>query len=416
MLAEQDFIQNVAILNQELRRETWHGTFWHHFVGEVKVINDPSGRPISVETSDTPIARLNGFQGAGRDNMLIPFERDLTGAPVFGDTVAKGTGESQSFYWSRTYINQVRKVVVAQAGKMSDLRARKLRLIENAKPKLIKWGSKYLNQEIYRSLYEGLSSNISGSAAYDALGVYKRYHPNFYVNDGAVLTAVGTEKQFTTAAQIDTGAAAADTAMTVAILRKLRSKCLQLKIPRISTKKGFKFWVMVMHPDQIADLRGDTDFKSAVNSAFDTHRIEHPGLNAAEFMIEGFAIYEDIVGIRCWDDATGGFYGDDDTNPIDSMFNPTTYVENYCAIVFGKHALGIAVPEKLNFGDEVDDFKNIKEVASIMIWGVSRADFVTEALAIETSGGMFYKNTTGGVVADTACLNDSSLILMTKRA
>ena len=110
MLAEQDFIQNVAILNQKLRREAWYGTFWHHFVGEVKVINDPSGRPISVETSESPIARLNGFAGQGRDNMLIPFERDLTGPPVFGDTVAKGTGESQTFYWSRTFINQIRKV------------------------------------------------------------------------------------------------------------------------------------------------------------------------------------------------------------------------------------------------------------------------------------------------------------------
>ena len=416
MLAEQDFIQNVAILNQDLRREAWYGTFWHHFVGEVKVINDPSGRPVSVQTSDTPISRLNGFAGSGRDNMLIPFERDLTGPPVFGDTVAKGTGELQTFNWSRTYINQTRKVVVAQSGKMSDWRARKLRLIESAKPKLVKWVSKYLNQEIYRAVYEGLSSNLSGSTNYDALGVYKRYHPNFYVNATAVLTAAGTEKQFTTAAELNTAAGVADTAMTVAILRKFRVKCLQLKIPQIQTKKGYKFWVMVMHPDQVADLRGDADYEDAVNSAFNSHRIEHPALNAAEFMIEGFAIFEDIVGIRCWDDANGGFYGDDEANPIDSMFEPTVYTDNYCAIVFGNGALGLAVPEKLNFGNEEDDFGNIKEVVARMIWGVNRSDFVTEALAKETSGGMFYKNTTGGVVASTACINDSSAILMTKRA
>ena len=79
MLAEQDFIQNIGILDQELRREAWHGTFWHHFVGEVKVINDPSGRPLSVETSESPISRLNGFVGSGQDHMLIPFQRDLYG-------------------------------------------------------------------------------------------------------------------------------------------------------------------------------------------------------------------------------------------------------------------------------------------------------------------------------------------------
>ena len=416
MLAEQDFIQNVAVLNQDLRREAWYGTFWHHFVGEVKVINDPSGRPVDITTSETPISRLNGFAGAARDNMLIPFERDLTGPPMHGDTVAKGAGELQTFNWSRVYINQTRKPVVSQSGKMSDWRARKLKLIERAKPKLVKWWSKFFNQEIYRAVYEALSSNLSGSTSNDALGIYKRYHPNFYVNDGAVLTAVGTEKQFTTAAQLDTAAGNADTAMTIAILRKLRVKCLQLKIPQINTTKGYKFWVMVMHPDQVADLRNDSDFKSATNSAFDSHRLEHPALNAAEFMIEGFAIFEDIVGIRCWDNAAGGFYGDDDTNPIDSMFEPTVYTDNYCSIVFGNRALGLAVPEKLYFESEEDDFKNIKEVVAGMIWGVNRSDFVTEALASEASGGMFYKNTTGGVVADTACINDSSLVLMTKRA
>lgn len=414
MLAEQDFIQNVAILNQDLRREAWYGTFWHQFVGEVKVINDPSGRNISIETTDSPIARLNGFQGAGRDHMLIPFQRDLTGDPVLGDTVAKGTGEDQSFYWSRAYINQVRKVVVAQAGAMSDLRARKLRLIENAKPKLIKWWSKYLNQNIYRSVYEGVTTNLSASTAYDGLGLSRRYHPNFYVNNSAVLDAVGTEKQFCTAAQLDTAAAAADTSMTVSILRLFRVKLMNLKIPQIQTKSGYKFWVMVMHPAQLAALRGDTDFEGAVDSAFSTRRIEHPALNAAQFMIEGFAVYEDIVGIRCWDNAAGGFYGDDETGPTSVMFEPTVYTDNYCAIAFGPNMLGLAVPEKLSFGNEVDDFENIKEVAGKMIFGVNRSDFVTEALAVETSGGMFYKNHTGAVVADTAATNESSAILMTK--
>jgi len=348
--------------------------------------------------------------------MLIPFQRDLTGDPVLGDTVAKGTGEDQSFYWSRAYINQVRKVVVAQAGKMSDLRARKLKLIENAKPKLIKWWSKYLNQNIYRAIYEGVTTNLSASTAYDGLGLSKRYHPNSYVNDGAVLTAIGTEGQFTTAAQMDTAAGNADTAMTVSILRKLRTKCLNLKIPQIVTSKGLKFWVIVMHPDQISDLKGDADFEGAMNSAFSSRRMEHPVLSAAEFMIEGFAVFEDIVGIRCWDNDGGGFYGDDETGPTSVMFEPTTYTDNYCSIVFGNGALGLAVPEKLSFGQEVDDFENIKEVAGKMIFGVNRSDFVTEALAVETSGGMFYKNHTGAVVADTAATNDSSLILMTKRS
>jgi N4-gp56 family major capsid protein len=357
---------------------------------------------------------LTGFTEANSDNMLIPFEKDLTGAPVFGDTVAKGTGEDQDFRWLRSYINQTRKVVKAQSGKMSDFRARKLKLIENAKPKLVKWWSKYINQDIFRSFYEGLGSNLSASKDYDALGVYKRYHPNVYCNDGGVLTTCGTEKQFSTAAQLDTAVGVTDTGLTVAIVRSLAVKCLQLKIDKIVGKNGYKFWVLVVHPQQLKTLKNDTDYEAATNSAFSTHKGDHPMLNGAVCEIEGFAIFSDIVGIRGWDDATGRFFGDDDTNPIDSMFEPTAITDNYCAIVFGNQAVGFGVVESLGFGDEVDDFANVKEVAGIMIYGANRADFVTEALAIETSGGMFYKDTTGGVVADTACINDSSLIMMTE--
>lgn len=415
MLADQTFIQNVAILNEKLRREAWYGTFWHPFVGEVKVIDNPSGEPLRTP-SGSPVERLDGFTGQGRDNMLIPFRRRLTGPPVFGDTVAKGTGEVRTFNWLRTYINQTRKVVVAQSGAMSDLRAKKLLLRQNARPDLSDWWAQYLNQELFRSLYEGLTSNLSASKNYDALGVYKRYHPNIYVNDGAVLTVVGTEKQFTTAAQMDTGVTAADTNLTVAILRALRVKCMQLKIPQIVTESGFKFWVLVCHPQSLHKLKNDSDYEDAINSAFSTHRGDHPALKGAVFMMEGFAIFEDIVGIRGWDNAAGGFYGDDDTNPIDSMFEPTTVTDNYCSIVFGAGAIGLGVVEKLHFRDEVDDFRNVQEVAGIMVFGAGRADYVTEALAVETSGGMFYKNTTGGVVADTACVNQSSLILMTDDA
>lgn len=413
MLAEQDFIQNVAELNEDMHREAWYGTFFHAFVGDVAVINDPSGEQIKTP-SGMPIERLTGFTEANSDNMLIPFEKDLIGAPVFGDTVAKGTGEDQDFRWLRSYINQIRKVVKAQSGAMSDFRARKLKLIENAKPKLVKWWSKYINQDIFRSFYEGLGSNLSGSKDYDALGVYRRYHPNAYCNDGGVLTVVGTEKQFSTAAQLDTAVGVTDTGLTVSIIRSLAVKCLQLKIDKIVGKKGYKFWVLVVHPNQLKTLKNDTDYEAATNSAFSTHKGDHPMLNGAVCEIEGFAIFSDIVGIRGWDDATGRFFGDDDTNPIDSMFEPTAITDNFCALVFGNQAIGFGVVESLSFGDEVDDFANVKEVAGIMIYGANRADFVTEALAIETSGGMFFKNTTGGVVADTACINDSSLMLMTK--
>ena len=407
MLTGQDFIANVAILSTELAKESWGKTIWSRYSGNTEITFGPEGKRHFMP-SGSPIEIVKTFIEEGRDNMLIPFLKDLVGAPSYGDTPIVGTGEQQILWWLRSYINQTRKPVESFSGGASYQRQKAYRLMEAAKPQLVKYIAKLENQEVSRAFYEGVSGNLSASTAVDGLGVYKRYHPNMYVNDGGVLTAVGTEYQLKTAAQIDTGVTAADTGLTSAILGDLRVKCLQLGIVPMMTKGGLAYWPLLVHPYQLEALLVDTSYKASSDAIYNGAK-ENPELQGLGAFWRGFAVFDDIHAIRAWDGT--GFFG----TTTETMFAPTTTTTNKNAIVFGAQAVGKGVAEDVNYTYEDADHQNVKEVAFRMQNGYNRADFVAEASATEASGGVFYKNTTGGVAPETVVIkNQSSLVLMTK--
>jgi len=423
MESSQSFIANVEILNSLLRKESWYNTFWAKFSGNVDVSSDDNGNPVYTP-SGNPMEILSDYVAQGRDNMLIPFLSDLSGSPVYGDSVLKGTGEDQSMRWLRAYCNQYRKAVMKKSGSMSEQRQKVFKLMDEARPQLAKWFTKWENQAVFQSFYEGVSPNLSAGTISDGLGLVRRYHPNWYMNDGAVLTAIGTEKSTKTNLELDnaigttaSGAASTDTGMTADILRELRVKCMSLKIPQMQTVDGKQFWCIVMHPAQLASLQSDTDYESAQRYGFmGSGGTKMPELNGMAGYYAGFAIYEDIVGIREWDEA-GYFFG----STISSRFDDsavTLHADNAKrvrnAIVFGKGAMGKAVAEDLHFTSEVDDHANTIELGGAVINGYNRAEFYTETDSLEVDGDAFYKgNSASADAAVLAAINQSSLILAT---
>ncbi len=394
---------NVAILDKELQRETWYNTFWSRFAGFVDIDDDngnvkkvPSGKPIEV---------LSEFIQEGRDNMLTPFLDDIDVTPVYGNTVLKGTGAEKTLKYLRTYVNQWRGAVQAKSGTMSNQRTKMYNLIEKSKPLLARWNSKNENAMVGQAFYEGASLNLTSGTADDGIGLVRRYHPNFYINDGAALTAAGTEYYTKTNAQLDTAATNCDTAMTCDILMELRLKMLELKIPQIVTKNGFKFWAMVVHPKQMNDLLADTQF-TQYNAGHPQNNTDgmSPMLAGVLGYYAGFAFFEDIVAVRSWD-ATDLFAGGN------GWLEPHDAGTDYCAITFGNSAIGKGIAEPLHFTSEVDDHGNVIEIGSAVVNGYNRADFATSAneSTIFSSG-----NASASDVASTELLNNSSLILMTK--
>ena len=423
MESTQSWIANVEILNSLLRKESWFNTFWAKFSGNVDISQDDNGNPVYTP-SGNPIEVLNAYVAQGRDNMLIPFLSDLSGSPVYGDTVLKGTGEDQAMKWLRAYCNQSRKAVMKKSGSMSEQRQKVFKLMDEARPQLARWFTKWENQAVFQTFYEGVSPNLSAGTASDGLGLARRYHPNWYINDGNVLTTVGTEKTTKTNANLDAALgmtasadATCDNAMTADILRELRVKCMSLKIPQMETADGHRFWCIVMHPAQLASLQTDTDYETAQRFGFmGSGGAKMPQLTGMAGYYAGFCIFEDIVGVREWDES-GYFFGSTTSARFDdsavTLASGTARVRN--AIVFGKNAVGKAVADDLHFTSEVDDHANTIELGGAVINGYNRADFFAEVDALESSGDAFYKNQSAAHdSAALSCVNQSSLILATR--
>ena len=421
METSQSWIANVEILNSLLRKESWYNTFFAKFSGNVDISDDDNGNKV-YSPSGKPIEILNSFISEGRDNMLIPFLSELSGSPVFGDTVLKGTGEDQSMKWLRSFVNQYRKAVMKKSGSMSEQRQKIFKLYDEARPQLARWFTKFENQAIFQAFYEGASPNLTVGTASDGLGLARRYHPNWYINDGGVLTTIGSEKTLKTNTLLDAALgqtaaddATCDTAMTSAILRSLRVKCMGLKIPQMITKGGHKYWALVVHPNQMKALQGDGDYETAQRHAF-MGSGSMPEMEGSAGFYAGFCIYEDIVGIREWDETNATFMGTTTAARLDdsAVTLNTAGSRIYNALVFGNSAMGKGVAQDLHFTNEIDDHENTIEIGGAVINGYNRNEYFAEDDGTVGSGDAFYnKQTTSHDAAALSAVNQSSLILAT---
>jgi len=190
----------------------------------------------------------------------------------------------------------------------------------------------------------------------------------------------------------------------------LRSLCMTLKIPQIVTKNGYKFWMLICHPDQVSNLKSDSAYTGAVRAAFNGKMREEPELQGVVDVIEGFAIFEDIVGIRGFNTTNDDFFGSTFATAIEA----DTVGTNLNAIVVGNQAIGKGIAEDLRFTSEIDDHENVKEIGGAMISGYNRADYFAEADGGEVAGDAFYKGlATETIITGVSAINQSSLILMT---
>lgn len=410
MDAAQTYIANVANLTAKTVKESWYNTFWARWSGNVDISEDDNGNP-SYRPSGKPIEMMTDFIQAGRDNMLLPMEKRLTGDPVYGDTVLKGTGEDQDLDWLRVYVNQYRKAVTAQSGRMANQRIKIYNMMKKAKPRLQDWLTQYENQEVFRAYYEGVSRNLSIGTAYDGLGLAKRLHPNWVVNNDSTLAHVGTQNKTKTAAQLDTAAALTLKGMSVTFLEQLNPVMMTQRIPQIVSEAGFPYWAGVISPQQKIALLQETDFQAANRSAWEGLKT-NAELRGFVGHFLGFAFFEDLIGIRGWDTTNDNLFG----STTAAAFAPTTVTGNHNAIFFGNSSMGKGIAEgETKYTTEIDDHENVKEIGLAVINGYNRADYFDEDDANEVSGDAFYKNQASEhFAASLSATNQSSLIAMTK--
>ena len=425
---DNDYLSNIAILAEQIQKEAWYDTHWAALAGFTNVARADKDlySPYSYKISGKPIEILKNFspQG-GSDHILMPFGRRPTINPVFGNEIVKGTGNEASKYWLRAFVNVVRGAVKPKSGLLSEYRTNPLGFMKDAKPDLVEFWAQYYNQDIYRAFYEGIGLNLStGIYAADTdcdyeqgLGIKKRYHPNWvvYDADGAIVD-VGVAGKCKTTDQLDAAVGTIvgedqPTVMDAKALKLLATKLKYKKIPKIITIGGKKYWKIIMHTKQLEDLENDTTYQNAVNTAYTGTKGDHPELNGLISTYRGFAIYEDLVGIRSWNVDNGHLFGTGAADTFQTSLIPVGVDENnYNAIVVGNSAIGLARPRGISFTQEVDDHEAIVELATTSIFGANRVDICTATL-VDT---VFARGETSADVVDaTAMENTSSLVFMT---
>ena len=425
---DNDYLSNIAILAEQIQKEAWYDTHWAALAGFTNVARADKDlySPYSYKISGKPIEILKNFspQG-GSDHILMPFGRRPEINPVFGNEIVKGTGNEASKYWLRAFVNVVRGAVKPKSGLLSEYRTNPLGFMKDAKPNLVEFWAQYYNQDIYRAFYEGIGLNLStGIYAADTdcdyeqgLGIKKRYHPNWvvYDADGAIVD-VGVAGKCKTTDQLDAAVGTIvgedqPTVMDAKALKLLATKLKYKKIPKIITIGGKKYWKIIMHTKQLEDLENDSTYQNAVNTAYTGTKGDHPELNGLISTYRGFAIYEDLVGIRSWEDTNGHLFGSGTDDTFQTSLIPVGVSEsNYNAIVVGNSAIGLARPRGISFTQEVDDHEAIVELATTSIFGANRVDICT-ATNVPT---VFERGSaTADVVEATAMENTSSLVFMT---
>jgi len=412
MEVSRSYQANLAILQEKFQRETWNEVFWSKFAGFASE-NYDNGQGVNGMPTGNVVTVYTEFDKQGRDHMLVPFLKHLTEMPVYGDTVLAGTGEKQTIDFLRVYINQVRKAVEALSGNMSNQRIKLYNMIEKAMPQLKELLSQAENIHAWQAIYEGASANITGAQTAECPGLQKRYHPNFYyVSAAKTITAVGTEKYTKTAANLDTAEDAVDAGATFIISSDIVDKAIikarNLRIPQIVTASGYKYYLCVVSPEQMYQLKNDSKIYSANREAFSGKMLDSPELQGfnEKLYYSGAVFVTDDTGIRGWDATNKNFAGSG------GWLEPFVYsagTGNHCMVLLGKNAMAKGMASNWAFTKELYDHFNVKEIGANAIYGYNRMEYATPA----TESTAFAVAASEGVVSATPLINNSSLILMT---
>lgn len=415
--------------------EIWHKSFFAKWISEI-IVNSKDATSggggknsqLPVPETESPIVKYyNEFLQGGSDSLYVPQIRRLTNLPKYGDAQLKGFEENMSTYLHRVYVNRFRTAVNTTIGKMNDLRARRIKMAQQAVPGLKAWLSAYITPYvIMKAFNEGYSDSITRSAANDGLAIAKMYNPNTYVRAGSATdwvtwsaTPATHLRNIATAIHAQSAAVTDANRFSAEMLEDLRGMLIAQRVGRLVSLEGKEYWAIICHPSVIKQARQDTRISTATESAFRGSMRKDPILSGAELYYNGFAIFENLgVGQEVhYGDSTGAGDGNYDqlmwgavsglsnaegaavVTPLVEL-NQMVYTQSTTniserkmksSLVLGPRALSIGQAQRAQMYNETDDYDNKKSVDIDIIQAAARVDFtdaVTYTASENTSSAM----------------------------
>lgn len=378
---------NLPILNAKLAKMAWYNTFWAKLAGFQEITRTNGIRQTNPATN-VIVQGLRDFVEQGRDNMLMYMLLPISEPGVYGDSWLKGTGEQMNMKYSQVFINQWRKAATKMSGRMNYQRIKVLNLMEEVQPALSEWWSKTYNGAFFQTIYEGVSPNLSAGTKDNGLGMVRRAHPNqYYHSADGVLTAVGTAKNTKTATELTTALASSPKKASAKMLAELRIVLSTELLIEPIVHNGGEFWLMLVAPDVLKQLKQDSTIISAQNSAFMGQLASFPAFQGRDFVYyDGICAVEERIGVR--NVPINTTFGS-----LDTFFGllydkgyflpPARFTDSskaYANIVLGRDALAYGIAQDLEYTVEVDDHENVIEIGSQGIMGVNRLEYFNDSV------------------------------------
>jgi N4-gp56 family major capsid protein len=383
------------LLNKDLQLATWENVpFFARGIGLVgggtsfarSSVTSSSNEKLARPTGK-PIEMLTNFQSEGSDTMDIVLKYPLTEAGVLGDAQILGTEEVRKIAYKKIRIAEISKGVKIKDAPSSEQVLKKPEiqkaLMDSAQADLKDWFQRWIGFGIYDGFLKGASENVRSH-----FGLSVVSHPNFVVAGSGLVTFSSTPATYEGNVATALGGLS-DTAsdrMTVKAIKAVAKYASEKKIQKFQG-----YWHLVLHPDQIYQLKADSEYVNAVQYG-QLRGDENPLFTGFVGAIDGVKIYEDenIPGVAV---DTIPVYGN--TNPL---ANPRYSTGNLrLGILYGASAIAIGQANPLRFENEDYDYSRKKTEAGMMTVGIERADIFDTDGMFGTAG--FKENTSSLVLA-----------------
>jgi hypothetical protein len=198
---------------------------------------------------------------------------------------------------------------------------------------------------------------------------------------------VGTAKNTKTATELTTALASSPKKASAKMLAELRIVLSTVLLIEPIVHNGGEFWLMLVAPDVLKQLKQDSTIISAQNSAFMGQLASFPAFQGRDFVYyDGICAVEERIGVR--NVPVNTTFGSLDTFfgllYDKGYFLPPARFTNsskaYANIVLGRDALAYGIAQDLEYTVEVDDHENVIEIGSQGIMGVNRLEYFNDSV------------------------------------
>lgn len=373
---DQNAALNTALQNIQLKREMERNTYFTRMTTDMSLYKGKVD-----EAAPNVVIKMTDNVSAGHDTVHVPFLRQLTGEPLYGDMQTRGNEEKQLLRYFKVQINKIKKAAMTE-GEMSNFRVKRLQMKKMLRPQLAQYLATEMDYEHMRALCRGYSNNImaaSGDGGLDATARTCISHPNMLV---AGLTGTYSDATYTGMVKWDATPATYETNVAYAIgdlpttgAGDFSLKLLDGILPLLPQFKinplrinGKDMYVALLNTNQWAQVQGSGGGWQNL-----LEKIDHRGQNSAIFTGAKYT-YKGKFIIHVSDNVPG--VSSNDVAPTYGLASHAvdTFTAK-CGFILGDGALAYGVGRDIRYADEAIDYNSFTGLEASLIGGVARVDW-----------------------------------------